>query len=211
MKNIFSKRLISLLLIIPFLTTTMPIISQGSPVLAQEEIESRAADKRALVLQAYLAKHNSPMQYQAQNFVDAADQYNLDWKLVPAIAGVESTFGKFIPGGYNAWGWGVYGTQAIYFGSWKDGIFTVSEGLRKNYLNKGLSDPYDINRVYAASPTWGSHVSYFLGDLERFEKNYRMEDSKQITDITANIAGQSGLITMNQPKTNQLNLISLDK
>lgn len=139
-------------------------------------------DERAKILQEYLFRYNSPLRNHTQDFVEAADLYSLDWKLVAAISGVESTFGKAIPGGYNAWGWGVYGTQAIYFKSWRDGIYTVSAGLRQNYLDKGLTNPYEINRIYAASPTWGSHVSYFLQDIENFEKDYRF----QIGDTSAN-------------------------
>lgn len=139
---------------------------------ASDEIISRKLDKEAQILQKYLAKFNSPMQDHAQDFIDAAKLYNLDWKMLPAIAGVESTFGKHIPGGYNAYGWGVYGTNVIYFESWTHGIYTVAKGLREGYLNKGLMEPYAINRVYAASPTWGKNVTYFMDDLEKFANNY---------------------------------------
>jgi len=138
------------------------------------QIEAKALDPRAIVLKDYLAKHNSPMQDNAQDFIDAADKYGVDWKLVPAIAGVESTFGKRIPGGYNAYGWGVYGDNAIYFKSWKDGIYTLNKGLKENYINKGLTNPYAMNRVYAASPRWGGNVSYFIADIEKFSQNYNL-------------------------------------
>lgn len=179
--------LITLLVIFTF-SSQMPV-KEGT-VLAWEKVEddnfeAKELDKRAQIIQAYLARYNSPLRYSAQNFVDAADEYDLDWKLVVSIAGVESTFGKFIPGGYNAWGWGVYGTQAIYFKSWKDGIFTVSAGLRKNYLNRGLNNPYAINKVYAASPTWGSKVSYFLNDLEKFKEQYEIETQRKIDNNLA--------------------------
>ncbi len=137
-----------------------------------EQIEGKKLDNKAKTLAAYLAKYDSPLQYHAQDFIDAADTYQLDWKMVPAIAGVESTFGKQIPGGYNGWGWGVYGTQAIYFNSWRDAIFTISKGLREGYLDKGLTDPYSMNRVYAASPTWGMKVSYFMQDIEQFANQF---------------------------------------
>lgn len=153
-------------------------------------------DKRTIILKKYLAKYNSPIQGNAADFIDAADKYGLDWKLLPSIAGVESTFGKQIPGGFNAWGWGVYGDQAIYFDSWRDGIFTISEGLRTRYLDKGLNDPYAINRVYAASPSWGSHVTYFMNDLTKFAaENYYNDDlpNKRI-EVGDNVAGSSGQI-----------------
>lgn len=137
-------------------------------------IESRELDSRAEILAAYFAQYNSPLEYHAQDFIDAADSYNVDWRLVPAISGVESTFGKFIPGGYNAWGWGVYGTHALYFNSWRDGIFTVTEGLKKNYIDKGLTDPYSMNRIYAASPYWGGKVSYFLQNISNFATSAKL-------------------------------------
>jgi hypothetical protein len=145
------------------------------PFLYTDQIVSKKLDKEAIILQSYLKKFDSPMQYHAQDFIDAARKYNLDWKMLPAIAGVESTFGKHIPGGYNAYGWGVYGTQAIYFNSWTDGIFTVAKGLREGYLNKGLTDPYDINRIYAASPHWGKNVTFFMNDLQKYAQNYDQE------------------------------------
>lgn len=141
-----------------------------------DQIESRKLDGKAKILAKYLARYNSPLEYHAQDFIDASDAFNLDWRLLPAIAGVESTFGKHIPGGYNAWGWGVYGTQAIYFQSWRDAIFTIGQGLRENYLNKGLNDPYAINRIYAASTTWGSKVSFFMEDMNRFANEFEAEN-----------------------------------
>lgn len=135
-----------------------------------EVIEARELDPRAVILRGYLAQYDSPLQHHAQDFIDAADTYNVDWKLVPAIAGVESTFGKRIPGGFNGWGWGIYGDNRIYFASWRDGIFTVTKGLKEGYINKGLTTPAAMNRVYAASPTWGQKVNYFMNDIEKYSK-----------------------------------------
>lgn len=163
----------------------------------EQTIVARKLDPEAQILQKYLAKYDSPLQYHAQDFVDAAKQYNLDWKLLPSIAGVESTFGKFIPGGYNGWGWGVYGTQAIYFASWNEAIFTIAQGLRENYFNKGYTEPYSINRIYAASPTWGFKVSYFMNDLEKFEKSYNSKGGASQISLTPNIAAMSGQIASN--------------
>ena len=140
-----------------------------------DQIEAKKLDREAQILNAYLAKYNSPMQYHAQDFVDAAKEYDLDWKLLPSIAGVESTFGKHIPGGYNAYGWGIYGSNRLYFKSWRDGMFTVAKGLRENYVNKGLNNPYQMNRVYAASPAWGGKVTYFMNDLEKFATQYKAD------------------------------------
>lgn len=193
------------------------LLAQGqvqAKVNAEEtapKIEARQMDQRAEILQGYLSKYNSPMQYQAQDFIDAADAYNLDWKLLPAIAGVESTFGKFIPGGYNAWGWGVYGNQAIYFDSWREGMFTVSAGLRKNYLDRGLTDPASINRMYSTSPRWNTNVTFFLMDMERFQEQYERNQAKAAsTDLIAQAAGSSARLTTIKPERFQLAPIQPD-
>ena len=189
----FIKRILLLPALLLFLSYS-PLTTQSSTIATIEapQVETKTLDPRAEILQAYLAKYNSPLQYHAQDFIEAADTYDLDWKLVPAISGVESTFGKAIPGGYNAWGWGVYGDQALGFESWRDGIFTVTGGLRKGYFNKGLTDPYSINKVYAASPTWGAHVSYFLADLSKFVENYNSNGrSVAYLDVQAQPSGPS--------------------
>lgn len=161
-----------------------------------DQVKAQMFDPQAKVLADYLATHDSPLQYHAQDFVNAAKVYGLDWKLLPAIAGVESTFGRFTPGGYNAWGWGVYGNQAVYFRSWKEGIFVISEGLKKEYVDKGLNNPYSMNRIYATSPYWGYKVSYFMQELGKFADNYQEENTTQIGKAP-NIAAASGQLASN--------------
>lgn len=164
-----------------------------------EQIEAKQLSREAQILALYLAKFNSPLQDHAQDFIDAAKTYDIDWKLVPAIAGVESTFGKVIPGGYNAWGWGVYGIQAIFFNSWKEGIFTVTKGLKEDYISRGLLDPYAMNKRYAASPNWGGKVSFFIAEIEKFAQEYNEQNPKKPVSITSTvkIAADSAFLISN--------------
>lgn len=185
------RKIIFLLILSLFLSTKHLVAAQLKENPSTDEITVRQLDKKAEILAQYLATHNSPLQYHAQDFVDASRIYHLDWRLVVAISGVESTFGKFIPGGYNGWGWGVYGNQAIYFSSWKEGIFTVSKGLREDYLNKGLTDPYAMNRVYAVSPNWGYKVTYFMNDLDKFAQEYQSQIGNVDVDSTTHTAANS--------------------
>lgn len=136
--------------------------------------EAKRVDNRVQILRDYLATKNSPLTDSAETFVTEADKYNLDWKFVAAISGLESGFGKQIPPySYNGWGWGVYGTNVKYFTSWDDAISTVSQGLREQYMDKWkATDVYSIGRIYAASPTWAVRVEYFMRDIEKFQKNW---------------------------------------
>lgn len=171
------------------------VMANDDPTLTQ--VSYKQLDERAKILSDYLASYRSPLQYHAQDFIDAANEYSLDWKLVVSIAGVESTFGKQIPGGFNGWGWGVYGSQAIYFSSWKEGIFTVSKGLQEDYISRGLTDPYSMNRRYAASPAWGRKVAYFMNDLEKFANKFESETiDLSGVESTPRIAAVSGQLVI---------------
>lgn len=126
-------------------------------------------DDRVVKIEAFLKKHNSPLVPHAKEFVIQADKHQLDWRLVVSIAGLESTFGKFIPyNSYNAWGWGIpTGQQSgIGFQDWEDGIATVSKGLKTRYVERGLTTPETMGPVYAASPTWATRVRYFMNKID---------------------------------------------
>lgn len=152
----------------------------ASPVMAQDREAGMAAqltfgqilrDERIDRLRTYLSMHNSPLTNQSAHFIAEADRLGLDWKLVAAIAGTESTFGKHVPfGSYNAWGWGIpTGAQSgIAFESWKHGITRVSEGLKTRYIDRGATTVEQIGRIYAASPRWAGNVRFFLNAIDSF-------------------------------------------
>ena len=127
-------------------------------------------DYRVRILKDYLNQYNSPLASYSAVFIRNADDYDIDWRLVAAISGIESTFGHQIPyNTYNAWGWGIYGDNMLYFKSWEDGIETISKGLRENYINKWKAqNVYEIGRIYAASPTWALRVDYFMQRIQEF-------------------------------------------
>jgi hypothetical protein len=103
--------------------------------------------------------------------VTYADVNGLDYRLVPSISGVESTFGKHIPfNSYNAYGWA---NGNYSFTSWEDSISHVSETLKKSYIDKGAPSIAKIARRYAPpSTTWGNKVSYFIGKIDSLPLNF---------------------------------------
>lgn len=131
-----------------------------------------AKENRVVVLKAYLEQYDSPLANHAQTFIDEADKNNLDWKLVAAIAGVESYFGQMIPPySNNGWGYGVYGNNVRTFSSWDDGISTVSQALRSDYLGKNPeTNVYQIGSKYAADPHWAVKVTNFMNSIDAFSE-----------------------------------------
>ena len=150
--------------------------ASGSSATLNPTISQKPYDNRVEILESFLESYDSPLVPFARDFVESADRYNLDWRLVASIAGLESTFGKHIPyNSYNGWGWGVYGNNVIRFKSWPEGIETISKGLRENYLkDKPESDPYFIGPTYAASPTWAQRVTFFMNKMDQ----YRLRNGK---------------------------------
>ncbi len=156
--------------------------SSASSAILTKAVGESVRDTRAKVLQKFLEYYGSPLAPFAQNFVDYADRYNLDWKLVAAISGVESTFGQAIPkNSYNGWGWGIYGNNVTRFASWDEGIKIVSKELREMYMDKwGARDIFEIGGMYAQSPTWAYHVLYYMNRIEDF----KLSDPQSSLSIT---------------------------
>ena len=150
--------------------------ASGSSAVMNPTIEPKTLDNRAEVLKNFLMGYHSPLAPYASDFVKSADKYNLDWRLVASIAGLESTFGKHVPASsYNGWGWGIYGNNVTRFNSWEDGIETISKGLRERYLGENPeSNPYIIGPTYAASPSWAQRVTFFMNRMEA----YRIRNAK---------------------------------
>lgn len=61
-------------------------------------------DPRLTALRSFFAKADCPALPYSPVFLEAADYYGLDWRLLPSISWVESTGGKFAPYN-NLFGW----------------------------------------------------------------------------------------------------------
>lgn len=122
-------------------------------------------DYRVTNLEKFLSSYNSPLTDYAKDFVYFADENGLDYRLVPAITGVESTFGKHIPqNSYNAYGWA---NGNYSFESWEDSISTVSSTLKDKYIDGGATTINKIARIYAPpSTTWAGKVKYFMAKID---------------------------------------------
>ncbi len=127
---------------------------------------------KEIVIRRILEKYNSPLVGEEKSFVSTCYKYSLDCYLLPSIAGLESTFGRFIlPNSYNPFGWG---GGYIIFDSWQDGIETVASGLKNHYINKGAIDIYQIGPIYSESPTWAIRVNWFLNQFKQEEEKIKL-------------------------------------
>ena len=137
--------------------------------LDQKVQESK--EQRTEALEGFFEEVNSPLKDQSDTFVEVADKYGLDYKLLPAISCIESSCGvKLIEGSYNPFGWGIYGNNAIYFESWEDAIETVGKGIRENYVSRGFNTPEKMAPIYTPpnSAKWLYAVKSFMYRIENY-------------------------------------------
>lgn len=129
-----------------------------------------AVDARPELIREYLEYYNSPLLPFSDLIVQTADKYQLDYRLITAIAQQESNLCKVIPpGSYNCWGWGINSQSNLGFDSFQDGIEAVSKGLRTQYLDKGLGTVTEIMSKYnPISPegAWARGVAEFMSEME---------------------------------------------
>jgi len=134
--------------------------------------EINYADGRAKIIEDFFENYKSPLADYGHIFIQVADKYQLDYRLLPSIAMQESNGGrKIIEQSYNPFGYGIYGTMVIKFNSWEDAIESVGKALRENYLNQGLGTPYQIMTKYTpaslikADGAWAKGVTTFMEEL----------------------------------------------
>jgi hypothetical protein len=128
-----------------------------------------ATDGRTEAVRQFFARFNSPLEPYAADVVAAADQYKLDFRLIPAIAMQESNLCKKIPeNSFNCWGYGIYGGKVLRFANYKEGIYTVSKSLGTKYKGNGLVTPAQIEQVYTppSEGSWAYGVNHFMDQLE---------------------------------------------
>lgn len=138
-------------------------------VAGSYETKVVAGDGRSKNLKHFFRKYNSVLYDYSDYIVTISDKYQFDYRLLPAIAMQESTLCKFIPeNSHNCWGWGIYGSLVTRFDSYEDAIDTVSKGIRKDYIDKGLLTTSSIMEKYTppSQGSWAKGVNTVLGWLE---------------------------------------------
>lgn len=126
-------------------------------------------DARVVALENFLKNYDSPLAGHAAKIIEEAEQNELDYRLLPAIAMQESNLCKKIPhNSYNCWGFGIYGKKVTRFEDYDQAIETVSKTLSEEYISKGLVQPSEIMTKYTpgSNGSWAASVTYFMDHIE---------------------------------------------
>ena len=112
-----------------------------------EEIKKSKAE----AIDSYFRKYDMPLEGTGMKMVEEAEKYDLDWRLLPAIAVRESTGGKFAckKATFNPFGWG---SCKINFKSNEHAIETVARNLAGENPNTA--------KHYAGKDTEGILLAY---------------------------------------------------
>jgi hypothetical protein len=93
-------------------------------------------DPRILSLRRFFQRHKSPAQHLSEVFVREADHNNLDWRLMPGLALIETGGGKHCRTRYNLFGWK---NGKASFDSFAEGIRQVAWHLSNSHFYRNKS------------------------------------------------------------------------
>jgi len=146
-------------------------LSTSNEEQARADAAQAIATARAKKIDTYFADRDMPLEGYGLKLVEAADKYDLDWRLLPAIAIKESTGGKFACGN-NPFGWG---SCRIKFKNIDTAIDTVARNLGggnpateqyyKNTTTKEKLHQYNGTVV----PTYTAGVLKFMDLIEQVD------------------------------------------
>jgi len=109
------------------------------------------ADTRLLKLQKFF--QNCPLRDSSVDFIEAADRYDLDWRLLPSISLVESGGGKVFRNN-NVLGWDSGNRR---FGSVRAGIHAVAARIATSALYRD-KDLNEVLATYNPDPAYAARV-----------------------------------------------------
>jgi hypothetical protein len=139
-----------------------------APMNAVFEGSATLSDKRVANLSDYLTSYHSSLAGYSSLIVNKADQYGIDYRLLPAIAMQETGLCKKVLASahYNCWGYGVWGKRVTSFNSYEEAIDTISHYFA-NRKEKGIESLDEIGKIYNPGNTnhWKENVAFVMNQL----------------------------------------------
>lgn len=149
-------------------------MTQTNTQSPQEVALQLEREEKAAKIDAYLLKNKMPLAGNGMKMVLAAEKYELDWRMIPAIAVRESTGGRFACKKFpeNAWGW--HSCKAGLGGSTDAAIDLIAQHLSGNNPNTARyystkTTPKEILQTYnppSVVPTYAAEVMSVMAKIE---------------------------------------------
>lgn len=145
---------------------------QKSGEIKGSTTEANTEDARHLIVANFLKRYNSPLkpaEYYGKVFVEIADKYEIDFRLLPAIMMQESNLCKKIPeGSYNCLGFGIHSQGTLTFNNYEEGFDRAAKELKQFYIDQGRLTPEDIMKKYTphSDGSWADSVNQFMAEMK---------------------------------------------
>jgi hypothetical protein len=159
------------------------------PKVQGVETVVQSDDARPVIVAEFLERHNSPMtpyDYYGQRLVEIADTYNLDFRLLPAIAMRESNLCKntHSDAPHNCLGFGIHSEGTLDFDSYEAGFERAAREIRAYYVDGGRITTEQVGAKYASSPTWADGVNQFMAEMRYDDRALGLELKQDDTSVT---------------------------
>lgn len=133
---------------------------------AQTAVTLRDLDSTELpnALSQFLTAQHSPFASDVPELVAAANQYDLDPRLLVGISAAESSFGLAMPtGSYNPFGLG----PGMRFDSFYNAFLAEAQFLHHHFISRGVANPHVIGPSYTGtgSTSWGVAVAQVMSRI----------------------------------------------
>lgn|GEM_PF-309926 len=138
----------------------------GERHMDQQVLGVKIDDNRPFIVERFL--NGTPLEPYSEQIVEISDKYQLDYRLIPAIAMKESSAGNAAPSqSYNAWG---FENGRTKFSSWEEAIETVGKTIKTKYADKGLITPEQMMPIYAppqilTGGKWARDINHFFSQM----------------------------------------------
>lgn len=155
-------------------------ISLNLQILKDIKAPEIVTDTRASKIDAYFAQWDLPLAGHGAGMIAAADKYGIDWRLLPALAMLETTGGKNLcdktkngAKNLNAFG---YGSCGIHFSTFEASFEAVAKTISGNsektsHLYKGKSveeilEVYNPPEVVGIMPNYHKKALKVMSEIE---------------------------------------------
>lgn len=135
------------------------------------EVQKKKTSNEVASIRRFFESYNSILAPYAQEFYDISKVEGLDYRILPSIAMVESTGGKFLPScaEFNPFGWSSSTSPCGFyrFSSFKEAIEGVGQGISRNRAYDRYKQSKEVGvlaEIYnpGGKEKWEKDLRYFM-------------------------------------------------
>lgn len=141
------------------------LIQSFGSIIPRNEPLTLVIDHRASELQKFMVKYKCPKPFYITEYINAADKYKLDYRLLASISVQESSCGRHACGdGIRRWGYG--SCKGYNFTSVASGIDFVSNALANGNYYRGKTLIQKLKTYNSENPLYYNQIINLMGQMK---------------------------------------------